>query len=289
MDTGREGHLPTGIDCRDRQGATAPWQPVCSSTRESIGWLDSDHDGIPDILDVDPVITMNAFGGLPAPQALTYSGTAKSPALPNANPYGDGAPAGPMGEASIVLHNSATSYTWTRNNITINTITSVEYRVKNEGAVVQDWSSAIPVVGAFDADSESFRFTTPALGNGTNIIEARCTNSMGVKSMSVADTVEVTAINVLAWGHVKMQMNFKAEFNPLSPSILLKLIVPCKQRVSIKVYSLSGGLVSVLANGELEAGLNTICWNTANEGTGIYIAKLQLGGKGYTEKLMITK
>jgi hypothetical protein len=76
-----------------------------------------------------------------------------------------------------------------RNDISINTIDSVEYRIDN-GA----WLPAAPVDSVFDEPVEDFTFTTPALANGTHLIETRGINNYGnIETTHAYDYVTINA------------------------------------------------------------------------------------------------
>ena len=135
------------------RGGVLPYTNGAQDTyaRQQIGWKDSDVDGILDIIDFLPSSTLYAY--LPDPtndNTLTYTGTSTTTTTyPNNNP-------------------------WRRNDITINKITSVQYRVDGGS-----WISAMPSDGTFDSSIEDFTFTTPELSYGTHTMEVRALNTAG--------------------------------------------------------------------------------------------------------------
>jgi len=147
---------------------------LSEGTEGQIGWRDTDGDGILDIVDTVPDTTLNPY--LPDPTShstLTYTGSVTVTAYPNHNP----------------------SFWWhERRNITINTITNVEYRIDNG-----PWMNAMAVDGAFDEAQEIFTFTTPSLSGGDHIIEVRGTNSVGnVETSYASDIVTIAMPTVTA-------------------------------------------------------------------------------------------
>ncbi|MGD2247310.1 MAG: hypothetical protein PVF58_02815 [Candidatus Methanofastidiosia archaeon] len=137
----------TGESCTTTEPCIMKGEPMYNSqvevsTRTQLGWIDSDSDGILDVLDTEPAITVNYSDG-------TCTGTAVVSPHPNLNPFTQG------------------------NGITLNTITQVEYRV-DEG----DWESANPTDGTFDRPEESFDFAV-AVETGEHTIEVRAQNSAG--------------------------------------------------------------------------------------------------------------
>ncbi|MBI5741060.1 MAG: putative Ig domain-containing protein [Nitrospirae bacterium] len=131
-------------------------------TRGQVGWRDADGDGILDPLDTYPDTSILTKTGS---EVLTYTGTAIDQVLFNEKYYS------------------------TFGDVTLNTITSVEYRI-NGGA----WVRATPSDGVFDSGEEQFTFTTPSLSNDTYTIEIRATNSVGNTEISFAkDTAVITS------------------------------------------------------------------------------------------------
>jgi len=161
------------LNIRDNDGAYCIMNPdaspgliwsICSSTKQQIGWRDTDGDKIQDIVDTFPDTSLTSF--LPDPtndSTPTYTGTIKEIPYPNNNPYGSS------------------------RDVTINTIVIVQYRVDSG-----TWLSASATDGAFDEAEEVFTFTTQSLSSGTHKVEVRGTNSVGnVEPSPASDTVVI--------------------------------------------------------------------------------------------------
>ena len=125
---------------------------VSVQAKEMLGWRDSDGDGIFDPVDVFPKTTLNINWHNPQVNTPSFIGNVEDEALENLNP----SPNSPG------------------NSVSINTITSVEYRVD-----YGNWLAATALDGAFDEYNEDYMFTTAALTDGTHTIEVRSTNSVG--------------------------------------------------------------------------------------------------------------
>jgi len=156
------------------------WE-LCDATQGQIGWRDTDGDGILDIVDTVPDTTLNPY--LPDPTAnniLTYTGSATVAAYPNQSPF----------------------WWYERRNITINTITNVEYRIDSG-----TWMNATPTDGAFDETQETFTFTTPSLSRGVHTIEVCGTNSVGnVETSYASDVVTIALPTVTATVNIHPHM-----------------------------------------------------------------------------------
>jgi len=119
-----------------------------SGTTGQIGWLDSDSDGLLDPEDTTPTTIINR-PSVPPMTNIVVTGTATDVALKNKNPFGG-------------------------NDVTINTISTVEYRV--DGGV---WQTAQASDGAFNEWQEVFTFTIPSLSGGTHSVQTWAMNSVG--------------------------------------------------------------------------------------------------------------
>jgi len=141
------------LNCPDSNGAIGIMNMntlyVSASTRCQIGWMDSDGDGILDIVDVPPETTLVPNQPDPTNDCeADYSGIATVVALPNQNPRGQ------------------------KNDITVSRIAGVEYRV-NGG----NWLLARADDASFDDYEEDFSFVTPQLPQGLHNIEVRAINT----------------------------------------------------------------------------------------------------------------
>jgi hypothetical protein len=127
-------------------------QPVCTVTRQQLGWRDSDSDSIPDILDVPPTASLNAYSPDPSSDPTpTFTGSAGVGYFPNQNPW---YPTGP--------------------DVTLNRIANVQYRV-NGGS----WLDCTATDGAFDEPTEDYTFTTPELSDATYTFEVQAVDTSG--------------------------------------------------------------------------------------------------------------
>lgn len=137
---------------------------LSSGTKLQIGWRDTDTDGIHDILDTFPDTTLDPYTPDPtSDDTPTYDGSATVVPYTNNNPYGQG------------------------NDVSINTIDSVQYRV--DGGM---WIAASASDGTFDDHEEDYTFTTSSLSHGPHTIESFSKNSVGnVDSTPDSDTITI--------------------------------------------------------------------------------------------------
>jgi hypothetical protein len=133
------------------RGQVSPYTAgaIDSYARQQVGWRDTNSNGRPDIVDLFPENTLYEYSPDPTVDLTpTYSGVASSrTCYPNSNPQ----------------------YWHPRHDITINTISRVEYWVEDSnGNKIRDNQDATPNDGQFDSDLEGYTFTvTPDLPPGT--------------------------------------------------------------------------------------------------------------------------
>ena len=153
-----------------------PIWTICPATQGQLGWLDTDVDGILDIVDTFPDTTLNPYIPDPINNAtLVYTGSVTEVPHPNNNPW----------------------YWNTGRNITINAIAGVQFRIDYSA-----WVNATATDGVFDEAVEYFTFTTASLSAGTHTIETRGINSVGNAEMSYSsDTVSIEDFDAPATNH----------------------------------------------------------------------------------------
>jgi hypothetical protein len=82
--------------------------------------------------------------------------------------------------------------------------------------------------------------------------------------------------------------------NPSSYETRISLFLPQSEKVSLKIFDLSGRLITVLANSEMQAGNHEIKWdlNTSESKlvpAGIYFLKLETDNHSETKKISVIK
>jgi|GEM_PF-368588 len=74
--------------------------------------------------------------------------------------------------------------------------------------------------------------------------------------------------------------------NPVRSSSRISFTLPVAARATVKIFSLSGQLVSTLAEGNLEAGLHEMDWTPSDLSEGIYFYAVDAGDRKATGKLV---
>lgn len=77
--------------------------------------------------------------------------------------------------------------------------------------------------------------------------------------------------------------------NPFNPATIIKFDVPKKTYVKIKVYDITGKIISELVNQELNAGTYETNWNASGYASGIYFYNISAGDFTETRKMLLLK
>ena len=77
--------------------------------------------------------------------------------------------------------------------------------------------------------------------------------------------------------------------NPFNPTTNIIFHLPKSGNVTIKIFDITGKLVSELLNSELEAGSHNIDWNASDYPSGVYFYKITAGNFTSVKKMMLVK
>lgn len=85
----------------------------------------------------------------------------------------------------------------------------------------------------------------------------------------------------------KLEQNYP---NPFNPETSIRFNIPKTSNVTLKVYDITGKIVSVLANNEnVTAGVKEVKFNASNFASGIYFYSLTAGEFTETKKMILVK
>ena len=77
--------------------------------------------------------------------------------------------------------------------------------------------------------------------------------------------------------------------NPTNGPVRLSFGLEVDAHVSLRVYDLSGRLVTTLVNGDYKTGNHKVLWDTDIVSSGLYIIKLVIPGRSHSEKIAVLK
>ncbi len=77
--------------------------------------------------------------------------------------------------------------------------------------------------------------------------------------------------------------------NPFNPITFISFELPSKQEISLKIYDVTGQLVSKIYEGIMEAGKHTFSFNGNNLSSGTYVYQLQTREGVYSKRMLLIK
>jgi hypothetical protein len=263
-------------------GQDVPFHLVepCYYTLGQVGWWDTDGDGVPDVLDRDPVIESVvvvtdgagtvASGDTLHSTSVSFSGLARARPIPNRNPS-----SGIPGRGFTVAHAGA------------------EYRV--DGG---EWTLSDPSDGWFDSPLEPFNFTVPDLSPWSwHTVEVRAVTGDGVATPDSLvssfewyvdpDPVGMAAVRLATSNPAKPPVSIS--FAPVHPSGVGGLPVP----VEVAVFDPVGRKIAVLESGRFESGrYHTTEWDGADINgsqvpAGVYMVAMTSQGQKQANKVLM--
>jgi hypothetical protein len=77
--------------------------------------------------------------------------------------------------------------------------------------------------------------------------------------------------------------------NPFNPSTTISFALPQAGKVTLKIYNTLGEEVATLADGYMEAGIQTVNFNAGELSSGLYIYRLNTREATFTKKMLLLK
>ena len=92
-------------------------------------------------------------------------------------------------------------------------------------------------------------------------------------------------------GLYSVQENFGVNItsNPFNPNIKIRLNLPDDEKVSVRIYRVSGELVAELFDGKIPQGHHTLLWSAGQAASGLYLYRINYGQNIYTGKIPILR
>jgi hypothetical protein len=90
-------------------------------------------------------------------------------------------------------------------------------------------------------------------------------------------------------GQMEIKTSLQVNPNPVSNSTVISFSLEQSQKVSIKIFDMSGRLVTTLADASYEEGDHGIVWNASDVNSGIYFVQFQMEENSQMIKLAVTK
>lgn len=155
----------------------------------------------------------------------------------------------------------------------------------------------IPSTGTLTIDGKAMPVSPVQTINKLKVVVKSFTGTIQNQNVAGLAEVEVNARinnylstnihnkNTIA-GKYSLEQNYP---NPFNPSTLIKFSLPSAQYVSLKVYDITGRLVTILVEGIVEAGQNSISYIPSSLSSGIYLYTIATPHFQETKKMLYIK
>jgi hypothetical protein len=117
------------------------------------------------------------------------------------------------------------------------------------------------------------------------------------KDMKPGDFVEKYTTTSVEEEHSQIPESFRLypiAPNPFNPRTSIRYELSHSRSVTIGIYSITGQQIRILVDGIIPAGLHRIDWNADDDSggmvsAGVYLCRLQSGGKAETRKMVLLR
>ena len=165
----------------------------------------------------------------------------------------------------------------------------------DEAGDLPTWLDCFPINGVLepgDAATLSLEFSSDSLA----VDNYGCWLAIGAEGYSEPVVIPVT-LKVVPVGRLTGPvggMKMGSHPNPFNPVTFIRFELPAAAVVQVDVLDLRGRVVCRLMDGPLEAGPQRVAWNGRDDqgaplGAGLYLARLQTGGRPFTCKMILAK
>jgi len=77
--------------------------------------------------------------------------------------------------------------------------------------------------------------------------------------------------------------------NPFNPLTAIQYALPQDSPVRLTIFDVSGRRIATLVDGFQEAGHKTVLWDARDQGSGIYLYRIEAGDFSETRKMTLLK
>jgi C1A family cysteine protease len=118
------------------------------------------------------------------------------------------------------------------------------------------------------------------------------TGNFCIKALAVTDTL--TGISTIDHGMQSSIFLAQNSPNPFNDNTRIEYFIPERTQVTIRIYNISGQLVSTLLNKVQNAGINSINWNASDENgnkvdPGLYIYRIESNGETQSRRMLLVR
>lgn len=173
-------------------------------------------------------------------------------------------------------------------------LATADYRlaIKDEtgSTTVATYEAPLATLGLQDSSIVVFAsgFLTPA--NNSNGPAFGLWVSLPSGGAAIPLPTTVTSIGDDLTGNVPLEFALESNYpNPFNPTTTIKYSIPQANRVSLRVYDLTGKEVAEIVDNYMEAGLHSVNFNAADLASGIYFYRIDAGNFSAIRKMTLIK
>lgn len=135
---------------------------------------------------------------------------------------------------------------------------------------------------------ESETITIPTVDSDSCLVRVSCYKA-GIEDISDG-FFTITAVSSVSDDNIPTAFAvLPASPNPFNPSTAIPVDIPAPGHVRAVVYNLTGQRIAVLADGDFPAGRHTLLWRASGSAAGVYICRVEYGGKTRAAKVTLAK
>jgi len=117
------------------------------------------------------------------------------------------------------------------------------------------------------------------------------TGNFCIKALSVNDISGISNVEGSNKNSIALSQNSP---NPFNDNTRIEYFIPERSQVTIRIYNISGQIVSTLINEIQNAGINSINWNATDEnghkvGQGLYIYRIESNGETQSRRMLLMR
>ena len=160
--------------------------------------------------------------------------------------------------------------------------------VSGSYAYVADWSAGLRVIAVSTPSSpeEVGYYTTPGDADGVTVSGSHV---VYVTDASAGLQIYLNLLAVEESNKERVKTYLHCFPNPFNKSVEVRYQLHVKSNVSLRIYDLTGRLITTLADEEMDTGEHTLQWNAKNISSGIYFIKFKAGTYEQTNKVVLKR
>ncbi len=159
---------------------------------------------------------------------------------------------------------------------------------------VETWARGV------DFNNNTFYHETVAISSGSYNFPTNARLRFMCDASNNQDDIYIDEIEFRGMGGAAKQMADEplvpTEFslsqnrpNPFNPITDISFALPTATRITLEIFNVLGQRVTVLAEGEFEAGTHTVSWDASRQASGIYFYRLQADKFVASKKMLLLK